>query len=141
VVWYTRALERSVREPAAELRQVEAERLDVALQRAMAIILDPASPDIRAREAVDKVARLTELRARLLGFFHPVKASIAVQSPSSTTRDIDDTITTFAGGAGESSDNRGQVTPPGQPIAPPQGTDSARSGTWIRSPATWMRNG
>ena len=64
-------MERSVREPAEELRQLEAERLDALLERCMAVVTDPQSSDSTALLAVDKVLRLAVLRARLLGFDRP----------------------------------------------------------------------
>jgi hypothetical protein len=72
---YVRALERSVRQPAEELRQLEAERLDAVLVRCMSVVTNQQSSDSMALQAVDKVVRLTEVRARLLGFYPAVTRS------------------------------------------------------------------
>lgn len=87
---YKRALDRHVQAPAHELRQVEAERLDIALTRAMQIVTQSPN-ELRAVEAIDKVARLAEVRARILGFMQPTKIEAEVEVTSARS-DIDDSI-------------------------------------------------
>ena len=65
---YKRALQRTIQEPADEVRQQELERLD----RLWRGIIDPASRgDV---QAINTALRIMERRARYLGLDAPVKA-------------------------------------------------------------------
>lgn len=65
-----RALEKTLREPANELRSLESERLDEMFQRAYLMAL---SGDLQAMQTAMKVM---ERRAKLLGLDAPVKTEL-----------------------------------------------------------------
>lgn len=66
-----RALAAAVREPAAELRELELMRLD-RLYLVASELLDGDDRDVRLK-AVDRLVRISERRSRLLGLDAPTK--------------------------------------------------------------------
>jgi hypothetical protein len=63
------ALDRTLREPAEEVRDLELRRLDHWLLRLSELI---EQGDLKA---IDRALKITELRARLLGLFAPVQVT------------------------------------------------------------------
>ncbi len=61
------------------------------MQRVMQIITTSES-ELRAIEAVDKLARLAEVRAKILGFTAPAKQEIDVTHQHTITAGVDDRI-------------------------------------------------
>jgi len=67
---YTRALARVHAEPAAEVRQLESSRLDRMGEILWAILLDDKKQIETRLKVVDRIIRLMERRAKLLGLDH-----------------------------------------------------------------------
>lgn len=70
---YRRALDRTVREAADELRALESERLDALWRRWFALATDP---DNASHQAARVCLRIMERRARLLGLDAPTRAEV-----------------------------------------------------------------
>jgi hypothetical protein len=101
-----RALDRMVREPAEQVRQLELARLDMLWVEAMKVLRrrhivvnqgrvvvhpdtrQPLEDDIPVLKAIDTLLRIQERRARLLGLDAPALATVHVLSEDAIDREI-----------------------------------------------------
>lgn len=74
---YNAAMKRAMAEPAAELREIQHQRIEQLWRRAYQVALTDANPD-RAMRALDRCAALLERSARLWGLDAPTKQTVTV---------------------------------------------------------------
>jgi hypothetical protein len=107
-----RALRAIVEEPAAEVRRLELERLDIMYRAAMEVLErqhvtvsqgrivkqangEPLEDDAPVLQAIDRLLRVSESRRKLLGLDAPARVSVEAEHLG---REIGDLITALTGG-------------------------------------------
>lgn len=84
---YSRAMQRALREPADELREMHHQRLLDLWRRSYQIATTDTNPD-RALRAIDRCVAIQERDARLMGLDEPTKTQTTVVTESTVDAEI-----------------------------------------------------